>query len=75
MNDSLTVAFAQFKKDFENFRNREITPDNIEGFIGLRTLVNACEDFVARIHTIQRYTAYDQEIPNRMPESGVMISL
>ena len=60
MNDSLDSELASFKKDFEEFRNKEITPDNVEGFIGLRTLVNACEDFVSRIHTIQQYTAYDQ---------------
>jgi len=31
----------------------------VEGFIGLRALINASEDFVSRIHTIQQYTAYD----------------
>ena len=31
----------------------------MEGFIGLRALINAGEDFVARIRTIQQYTAYD----------------
>jgi uncharacterized membrane protein (TIGR01666 family) len=61
MNDNLDQALSKFKKDFEDFRSREMTPDNIEGFIGLRTLVNACEDFVSRIHAIQRYTAYDQK--------------
>src|SRR5664279_499109 len=59
MNDRLDKELAHFKNDFENFRKKEITPDNIEGFIGLRTLVNACEDFITRIHTIQQYTAYD----------------
>ena len=61
MNDALSQSLAKFKNDFEDFRNKEMRPDNVEGFIGLRTLVNACEDFVNRIHTIQRYTAYDQE--------------
>jgi uncharacterized membrane protein (TIGR01666 family) len=58
-NDALDRALADFKKNFEDFKSEEISPDNIEGFIGLRTLVNACEDFVTRIQAIQRYTGYD----------------
>jgi uncharacterized membrane protein (TIGR01666 family) len=61
MNEAMDKALADFKKNFEDFKKEEISADNVEGFIGLRTLFNACEDFVARIHTIQRYTAYDQK--------------
>ena len=59
MNDRLQSAFAKLKKEFEDFREREMSPVNVEGFIGLRALINAGEDFVSRIHTIQQYTAYD----------------
>ena len=59
MNDRLQSAFVKLKKEFENFREREMSPVNVEGFIGLRALINASEDFVSRIHTIQQYTAYD----------------
>jgi uncharacterized membrane protein (TIGR01666 family) len=59
MNDRLEKSFIELKKDFEEYRSKEISPDNVEGFIGLRALVNAIEDFVSRIHTIQQYTAYD----------------
>ncbi len=52
-------AFARLKKEFEDFREKEISSVNVEGFIGLRALINAGEDFVSRIHTIQQYTAYD----------------
>ncbi len=65
MSDALGQSLAKFKKDFEDFRDKEITPNNVEGFIGLRALVNACEDFVTRIHAIQRYTAYDQKNTNQ----------
>jgi uncharacterized membrane protein (TIGR01666 family) len=59
MNDRLEKSFITLKKEFEEFRSKEISPENVEGFIGLRALVNAIEDFVSRIHTIQQYTAYD----------------
>ncbi|HSZ35284.1 MAG TPA: FUSC family membrane protein [Puia sp.] len=59
MNDRLEKSFSTLKKEFEEFRSQEISQDNVEGFIGLRALINAIEDFVSRIHTIQQYTAYD----------------
>src|SRR5450755_4383915 len=61
MNDRLEKALANLKKDFESFREKEITAANVEGFIGLQALVNASEDFVSRIKTIQQYTSYDQK--------------
>ncbi len=59
MNDRLEKSFSTLKKEYEDFRSRELSQDNVEGFIGLRALVNAIEDFVSRIHTIQQYTGYD----------------
>ncbi|HTB25839.1 MAG TPA: FUSC family membrane protein [Puia sp.] len=59
MNDRLQQAFLKLKQNFEEFRVKEISSDNVEGFIGLRALINASEDFVSRIHTIQQYTSYD----------------
>jgi uncharacterized membrane protein (TIGR01666 family) len=59
MNDDLSDALTALKKKFEDFRRTEITAANVEGFIGLRALIDACEDFTSRIKTIQQYTAYD----------------
>jgi len=61
MNDRLEKSLANLNKDFEDFRSKEMTADNMEGFIGLRALINASEDFVSRIKTIQQYTSYDQK--------------
>lgn len=61
MNDRLKNSLAHLKKEFEDFRNKEINAENVEAFIGLRSLVNAGDDFVSRILTIQQYTAYDQK--------------
>jgi uncharacterized membrane protein (TIGR01666 family) len=59
MNDRLQQALLKLKQHFEEFSAKEISSDNVEGFIGLRALINASDDFVSRIHTIQQYTAYD----------------
>ncbi len=61
MNNRLDLRLSKLKNDFDHFRNKEITTDNVEGFIGLRALINASQDFVSRLHTIQQYTAYDQK--------------
>ena len=61
MNDELGHALTALKKKFEDFRKTSITAANVEGFIGLRALIDACDDFVTRIKTIQQYTAYDQK--------------
>jgi uncharacterized membrane protein (TIGR01666 family) len=61
VNDRLEKSLALLKKDFVDFRDKEISPVNAEGFIGLRALLNASEDFVSRILTIQQYTAYDRD--------------
>jgi len=59
VNRRLDDELAGVKKEFEDFRSKQISAENIEGFIELRTLLNACEDFVSRIQTVQQYTSYD----------------
>jgi uncharacterized membrane protein (TIGR01666 family) len=59
MNQQLENELTKLKKEFEDFRNKQITAENVEGFIELRALINACDDFVSRILTIQQYTSYD----------------
>jgi uncharacterized membrane protein YccC len=55
----LENELAGLKKEFEDFRSKQISAENIEGFIELRALLNACDEFVSRILTIQQYTSYD----------------
>jgi len=59
VNRSLENELANLKKEFEDFRSKQISAENVEGFIELRALLSACDDFVSRIHTIQQYTSYD----------------
>jgi uncharacterized membrane protein (TIGR01666 family) len=59
MDQRLENELAKMKKEFEDFRSKNIAPENVEGFIELRALLNACDDFVLRILTIQQYTSYN----------------
>ena len=59
LDRQLENELANLKKEFEDFQNKQINAENVEGFIELRALLNACDDFVSRIETIQQYTSYD----------------
>ena len=59
LDGQLEKELANMKKEFEDFQNKQINTENVEGFIDLRALLNACDDFVSRIETIQQYTSYD----------------
>ena len=59
LNNRMENGLADLKKKFDIFREEEISASNVEGFIELRALLTASEDFVSRILTIQQYTAYD----------------
>jgi uncharacterized membrane protein (TIGR01666 family) len=59
MNERLVQAFTQLKKDYLDLRDRERTPANVEGFIGLRALLSASEEFISRLQSIQQYSSAD----------------
>ena len=43
----------------EDFRKKNLTHENIEGFISLRHILNGLEDIVGRVHTLHLYTTYE----------------
>jgi uncharacterized membrane protein (TIGR01666 family) len=59
MNHRMENALVNLRKEYEDFRNKQISQENVEAFIELRALLNASDDFVSRILTIQQYTSYD----------------
>jgi uncharacterized membrane protein (TIGR01666 family) len=55
----LENELASLKKEFSDFRDKRMSAENIDGIIELSALLNACDDLVSRIITIQQYTSYD----------------
>ena len=62
MNEKLEQSIGELKKEFETLRDRERTSANVEGFIGLRNVLNGLEDIVSRLSTIQQYSTYDLRV-------------
>ncbi len=62
MGEKLEQSLRQLIQDFEALRDQERTASNVEGFIGLRNVLNGLEDIVSRLQTIQQYSTYDLRV-------------
>lgn len=47
-------------------RDKKRTSENVEGFIILRHILQSIEDLAGRIRTLQRYTAYDKKLSQKL---------
>ncbi len=61
-NPSLPTAIKKLKEDFVRFRDENRTAENVEGFISLRQILDIIEDIGDRLHTLHRYTTYDDAL-------------
>lgn len=52
-------------EQYEQLRLIHLNPDNIEGFISLRRILDNIQDIAARIQTLHKYTTYDRKLPKR----------
>ncbi|WP_052323727.1 FUSC family membrane protein [Flavihumibacter sp. ZG627] len=50
------------EENFLKLRISAMDDSNIEGFIGMRHILNSLKDLYARIETLHRYTSFDQKI-------------
>jgi uncharacterized membrane protein (TIGR01666 family) len=57
-NGELQKHFHKLQEYFEKYRDIKRTPENLEGFISLRHILNGLEDIISRVHTLHLYTTY-----------------
>lgn len=60
----LRNRIAQLNENFFAFRDTHRNAENVEGFIGLRHILESIEDIADRLHTLHGYTSYDRKISN-----------
>lgn len=60
-NDMLTERIAETEKSFVAYRDAHLTPENLEGFISLRHVLNSIKDIAERIKRLRRYGTYSSE--------------
>jgi len=58
----LTTRIRELKDRFFQYRDAHRTAENVEGFIGLRQILESIEDIADRLHTLHGYTTYDRKL-------------
>ena len=67
--DHLQQHVKELREYFETFRDKNRTPQNIEGFITLRHILESISDISNRLYTLQRYTTYDKKLSKNLPKN------
>lgn len=65
VNANLTDHIARVKDKREQLRLTYLKPDNIEGFISLRRIIENIQDLAERLQTLHLYTTYDRSIKKK----------
>ncbi len=64
-SDELSNLLKKVKEEYNSFRDKKRTPDNIEFFINSKRILESIEDISRRIHTLHLYTAYDKGLSKK----------
>lgn len=64
-NPNLAEQIAKVKDKREQLRLTYLKPDNIEGFISLRRIIENIQDLAERLQTLHLYTTYDRSIKKK----------
>jgi uncharacterized membrane protein YccC len=64
-NPAIAERINKIKEKREQLRLTYLKPDNIEGFISLRLIMENIQDLAERLQTLHLYTTYDPSIKKR----------
>ena len=62
---ALQQLITETKEQQDKLRKEHLNPDNIEGFISLRGILNNIQDIADRINTLHHYTTYDRTLSKK----------
>lgn len=63
----LSSRLKQLRESFIRYRDQHRNAENVEGFIGLRHILESMEDIGDRLHTLHGYTTYDRRLGKDVP--------
>ncbi|MDO6434230.1 FUSC family membrane protein [Flavitalea sp. BT771] len=58
----LAARIKKLRETFIHYRDQHRRAENVEGFIGLRHILESLEDIGDRLHTLHGYTTYDRRL-------------
>ncbi len=64
-NTPLQSHIIEAEKFREELRENDMTPDNLEGFISLKRILDNFVDLRERLETLHQYTTYDKKLQKR----------
>lgn len=63
----LSSRIKRLRESFIRYRDQHRNAENVEGFIGLRQILESLEDIADRLHTLHGYTTYDRRLSKDDP--------
>lgn len=58
----VSSRIKHMQESFIRHRDAERTAENVEGFIGMRHILDSIQDIADRLHTLHGYTTYDRKL-------------
>ncbi|MCC6288349.1 MAG: FUSC family protein [Chitinophagaceae bacterium] len=72
-NERLSELITATEDYFVAYRDNHLTPENLEGFISLRHVLNSIKDIAERIKRLRRYSTYSSEVSKEVKPDVVDI--
>jgi len=63
-DERIDKRLVEQRERLHQLRLKLINPENLEGFISLRHILDSIDDIAARIRTLHQYTSYDPSLKN-----------
>ena len=63
-DERIDKRLVEQREHLHQLRLKILNPNNLEGFISLRHILDSIDDIAARIRTLHQYTSYDPKLKN-----------
>jgi uncharacterized membrane protein (TIGR01666 family) len=61
-NGDVAARIRQVREKLNSYRDMHRTAENVEGFIGLKNILDSIQDISDRLHTLHGYTTFDRQL-------------
>lgn len=76
-DETIDTGLTEERQHLKELRAKELNPENLEGFISLRHILDSIDELATRIRTLHQYTRYDARLRRRKisaPDPSAFIS-
>lgn len=67
-DETIDEELLEERKHLQQLRSETLNPDNLEGFISLRHILDSIDEIATRIRTLHQYTSYDKKLRKKKIE-------